>query len=93
MKLKVNLDIPVGKIKDMHAVNNGPVYKRTAGQDLTNLHDYKAARIPYARTHDASICYNYGGEHTVDITAIFPDMNADPYDPNSYDFTLTDEYL
>lgn len=93
MKLKVELNNPVGKVKIMHAVNNGPVYKRSVGQELTNLTAYKEARIPYARTHDASICYNYGGEHTVDITSVFPDMNADPYDPASYDFTLTDEYL
>lgn len=93
MKLHIDFDTPTGKIKPMNAVNNGPVYKKSAGQNITNLPEYKAARIPCARTHDASICYNYGGEHTVDINAIFPDFEADPHDPASYDFTLTDEYL
>ena len=35
---------------------------------------YRAARIPFARTHDAAFCADYGGEHTVDISAIFVDI-------------------
>jgi len=31
-------------------------------------------------------------EHVVDISAVFPDFNADVNDPASYDFVLTDEY-
>jgi hypothetical protein len=83
-----------GVIKPMHAVNNGPVrqYKVDTGRD-DNFETYRAARIPYARTHDASFYSLYGGEHTVDIQAIFPNFNANPYDPSSYDFCLTDEYL
>ena len=45
------------------------------------------------RTHDASFYANYGGEHSVDIQAVFPIFNANPYDPSSYDFQLTDQYL
>lgn len=93
MKVTINPEKLVGRIKPMNAVNNGPLYKKEADQDTTNLPDYKAARIPYARTHDASIYYSYGGEHTVDIGNIFPDFNADPDDPASYDFALTDFYL
>lgn len=93
MKLFVNPDKIIGKIKPMNAVNNGPVYTENADQNLTNLPYFKEANIPYARTHDASICYDYGGEHTVDIINIFTDFDADPYSPESYDFTLTDMYL
>ncbi|MBQ8893362.1 MAG: hypothetical protein IJ043_03020 [Clostridia bacterium] len=89
----VNCDKPLGKIKPMHAVNNGPVYKFAEDQRITNMDAYKAAGIPYARTHDASFYATYGGEHTVDVHAIFPNFDADPYDPASYDFCLTDEYL
>ena len=53
----------------------------------------KAAKIPYARNHDASFCPAYGGEHSVDVHAIFPDFNKNPYDEDSYDFALTDDYL
>jgi len=81
-----------GPVKPMHAVNNGPI---TAGceQHRANFDAYKAAGFPYARNHDASFCADYGGEHTVDVHAIFPDFSADPYDPASYDFVCTDHYL
>ncbi|MBO5021618.1 MAG: hypothetical protein J6D52_13220, partial [Clostridia bacterium] len=57
-----------------------------------NFDAYKEAGFPYARNHDAAFCAGYGGEHTVDITAVFPDFDADPYDPASYDFACTDHY-
>ena len=82
----------LGKIKPMHAVNNGPVlsgFDQISGNGVA----YKAARIPYARNHDASFLASYGGEHTVDITAIFPNFDADENDPASYDFHFTDEYI
>ena len=91
--VKVDLGRAVGKMKPMHAVNNGPVFKFAADQRITNIDHFRDAGIPYARTHDASFYASYGGEHTVDITAIFPNFDADPYDPASYDFTLTDEYM
>ena len=82
-----------GTIKPMHSVNNGPVYKFAADQRITNLHHFQNAGIPFARTHDASFCATYGGEHVVDVHAIFPDFDADPTDPSCYDFALTDDYL
>ena len=89
----VRFDRAAGAAKPMHAVNNGPVYKFAADQRITNLDAFVEAGIPYARTHDASFCATYGGEHTVDISAIFPNFDADPYDPASYDFPMTDEYM
>ena len=89
----VNFAKPVGKMKPMHAVNNGPVYKFAEDQRITNLPAYKAAGIPYARNHDASFYATYGGNHTVDVDFIFPDFDADPYDPASYDFIWTDDYI
>ena len=81
------------RIKPMHSVNNGPVYKFAKDQRITNIDTYRAAGIPFARNHDASFCATYGGEHIVDVNFIFRDFDADPTDPASYDFTLTDEYL
>ena len=91
-KVVFNIDKEIGKIKIMHAVNNGPV---VAGPDQTrgNEPEYKAARIPFARTHDAAFFSGYGGSHTVDVHAIFPDFNADENDPASYDFACTDNYM
>ena len=92
--IKYDLSENRGKFRIMHAVNNGPVHKRHANdQKRSNLDSFKAARIPYARNHDAAFNAGYGGEHTVDISAIFPNFDADPYDPASYDFACTDEYI
>jgi len=91
--IRVNFENKSGRIKPMHAVNNGPVYKFAEDQRITNIEHFRAAGIPYARNHDAAHCSAYGGEHTVDITAIFPNFDADPYDPESYDFVCTDEYV
>ncbi len=92
-KLTVDFSCSMGKMKPMHAVNNGPVYRSNPNQMITNYHDYKVAGIPYARNHDASFFSTYGGEHTVDVNFIFPDFDADPYDEASYDFACTDEYI
>ena len=89
----VDFSKTVGNIKPMHSVNNGPVYKFTADQRISNIVPYREAGIPYARNHDASFYATYGGEHIVDVHAIFPDFDADPDDPASYDFDLTDDYL
>lgn len=91
--MRVDFSKSCGAVKPMHAVNNGPVYKFAEDQRITNIDSYLAAGIPYARTHDAAFYATYGGEHTVDIHAIFPDFDADPENPESYDFVLTDEYL
>ena len=83
-----------GKIKYQNAVNNGPSCKRHANdQSRSNFESYKAARIPYARNHDAAHAAIYGGEHCVDISAIFPDFTKNPYCPDSYDFACTDEIV
>ena len=92
--LHFDLSHPLGDFKPLNAVNNGPVHKRHAGdQYIDNLETYRAAKIPFARNHDASFCNSYGGSFTVDITAIFPDFDADVNDPVSYDFACTDEYI
>ena len=91
-ELILNLDSTVGKIKPMHSVNNGPS-KGRSDQTRSNFDTFKDAHIPLARTHDASFCSAYGGEHTVDVHMIFPNFDADENDPASYDFDLTDEYM
>lgn len=76
--LRFDLSAPCGTFKRMNAVNNGPVHKRHAGdQYMDNLELYRAAKIPFARNHDAAFCADYGGEFTVDISAVFPRFEAD----------------
>ena len=98
-KLHVDFSRVHGKVKPMHAVNNGPAVRMRDVQNGTmhpfnsNLNEFKSAGIPYARTHDSSFYHRYGQEHTVDIYYVFPDFDADPYDPASYDFACTDHYF
>ena len=73
------------KIKPLHGVNNSPVslYNPPPG--------FKEAGIPFCRLHDSA--GPYGGSHYVDIPNVFPDFDADPGKPESYDFAFTDAYL
>ncbi|HHT54511.1 MAG TPA: hypothetical protein GX011_06275 [Clostridiales bacterium] len=86
----VNIDFSktIGKIKPLHGLNAGP---RNGPHGVYNMDTYKAAGIPIARLHD--ILYPYGAGHYVDIPCIFPNFDADPDCPESYDFKLTDDYL
>ncbi len=92
VSVTVDLASAKGKIKPMNAVNNGPRPERHT-QSVSNMRAWRAAKIPYARNHDASFHAAYGGEHTVDVHAIFPDFSKDPTDPKSYVFAPTDKYL
>ena len=77
----------------MHAVNNGPSVTKPAGDQVVgNFEDYKAARLPFARTHDSINCVA-GGSHTCDISAIFTDFSEDEKDPKNYAFVFNDNYL
>ena len=91
-KVTVDPSVELGPIRLMNAVNNGPSKVRS-DQTRSNFDEYRALRIPYARLHDSALGYDYGGHHSVDISGVFPDWNADEMKPESYDFTLTDEYL
>ena len=89
LTLEADSNLILGKIKPMNAVNNGPIKARSV-QSRGNFEAYRNLEIPYARNHDAAFCSAYGGEHTVDVHAIFPDFSKDPNDPASYDFAPTD---
>ena len=99
IQTKVNFNEKLGLVKPMHATNNGPAVRqeRLKNNTLTkwnsNLDEFKAAGIPYARNHDASFYHRYGQEHTVDVHYVFPNFDADPENPDSYDFACTDHYL
>lgn len=87
---KVTVHADFGKsmretIKPLHGVNNSPLelYEPPKG--------FREAGFPFCRLHDAA--GGYGGAHFVDIPNVFPDFEADPRCPESYDFALTDAYL
>ena len=79
--MRIDFTASTGKIKPMHAVNNGPVRDRPDSRE--NFAAYADAGFPYARTHDAAYGEEYGGDHIVDVHNIFPNFDADPEDPAS----------
>ena len=82
----VDLRRTAGGIKPLHGVNNGPV---TYGS-LVDVSDYYCkAGIPLVRLHDP----NWPHPREVDVHIVFPDFDRDPDDPDSYDFSRTDEYI
>ena len=73
------------RIKPLHGVNNSPL---SLGSPPPG---FREAGIPFCRLHDTAGAY--GGAHYVDIPNVFPDFDADPAKPESYDFAFTDAYL
>lgn len=70
-----------GDIRPLLGVNVGPLAAGEPGNaDLTML--YQAIGVSAIRTHDY-----YG---PLDMATMYPDQNADPADPTSYDFTASD---
>ncbi len=74
----------VGKIKPVHGVGQPPF----VGIDYSLCTYLKEAHIPFSRLHD--VAGYYGGNVYVDIPNLFRDFDADPCDPEAYDFAFTD---
>lgn len=92
--LKFNLSENGNRFKILNATNGGPWHKKHSDdQWRSNFDDYKAAGFPYSRNHDSGVVGIYGGPFSHDITRIFPNFDADPDDPASYDFECTDESI
>ena len=93
--IRFNCQKTYGVIKPLNGVNNGPIHtpKFSSVHQLSNFDAFKEARIPFSRTHDAALHMVYGGRHSVDVSAIFPDFQNDPDLPCSYDFSTTDAYI
>ena len=90
MKIRINGENVIGKIKPMNAVNIPPVGGYGEKID-SKFHYLKEIGTPYARLHDIGLLY--GNCQYVDIPHIFKNFDADVNDPASYDFTFTDELL
>ena len=92
--ITIHLEEKFGKFKPLNATNGAPIYKRYTNDQLrSNFTAYKQARIPYSRNHDMNSVGAYGGPFVHDISAIFPNFDADENDPNNYDFACTDESI
>ena len=85
VQAKIDFQSSIRKIKELHGVNNSPLH---FNEEVTG---FRAAGIPYCRLHDPVGAW--GGTHYADIPNVFPDFDADPADPASYDFAFTDAYI
>ncbi|MEO8351884.1 MAG: sialate O-acetylesterase, partial [Chthoniobacteraceae bacterium] len=75
-----------GPIRPLHGINKGPL---APGGMIEVIKEQKELGIPFTRLHDCG----WPNPYVVDHHAVFPDPNADPALPESYDFRLTDEYI
>lgn len=80
-RLTLTLGRTLGPMKALLGINAGPVPSGEAGNaDLTEL--YRWAGVREVRTQDF-----YG---PLDLSAMYPDLRADPSLPGSYDFAASD---
>ena len=84
--LNADFSVHTGSIRALHGVNKGPL---APGGVLDVIKEQKELGIPFTRLHDCG----WPNPYVVDHHAVFPNPNADPALPESYDFRLTDEYL
>jgi hypothetical protein len=87
MKISIDPTKITGCIRPLHGVGQPPF----SGVNFEMFSYLTDAGIPFSRLHDVGGAY--GGFRWVDIPNLFRDFDADPTDPASYDFELTDEYL
>ncbi len=81
----VNFAIPMGEVKPMHGMCNGPV---SYGADISGL--FREIGVPFVRFDGANGALSGCG---VDVSRVFPDPDADPLAESSYDFADTDRLV
>ena len=84
--LKADFSVNTGAIRLLHGINKGPL---APGGIFDVIQEQKELGIPFTRLHDCG----WPNPYVVDHHAVFPNPNADPALPESYDFRLTDEYI
>ncbi len=84
--LRADFAVRVGKIRPLHGVNKGPL---APGGLIDLAKEQKELQIPFTRLHDCG----WPNPYVIDHHAVFPNPDADPALPESYDFRLTDEYI
>lgn len=85
-ELRIDFSRTNGFVRPLQGINKGPL---AAGGTIDVTAALQALKPPSVRLHDC----HWPNPDVVDIHAVFPDFKADPDQPSSYDFALTDEYL
>lgn len=86
--ISVDFKNVIGPVNPVHGVGQPPIL---GWNDFSMFHYLKEAGIPYSRLHDTG--GPFGKNLYVDIPNLFRDFDANPYDPNNYDFTFTDKLM
>lgn len=81
----VDFATPVGRVKAMHGMCNGPV---SYGADISRL--FREIGVPHVRLAEADTAIS---AYAVDVSRIFKDPSRDPRDSSAYDFSYTDKYV
>ena len=85
-RITVDFSMAEGGLRPLHGINKGPL----AANGLVDLTDaQRRLHVPFTRLHDC----HFPNPDIVDIHAVFPNPEADPALPTSYDFRATDEYI
>ena len=84
--LSADFSVHTGALRPLHGINKGPL---APGGIFDVIKEQKELGIPFTRLHDCG----WPNPYVVDHHAVFPNPNADPALPESYDFQLTDEYI
>ncbi|MEJ6579835.1 MAG: sialate O-acetylesterase [Akkermansiaceae bacterium] len=84
--LSADFSVHVGSVRPLHGINKGPL---APGGIFDLIKEQKELGIPFTRLHDCG----WPNPYVVDHHAIFPNPDADPSLPGSYNFALTDEYI
>jgi len=86
VRLTVDCSKRLGPVRPLHGVNSGPLDDGGL-LDLSRFH--REAAFPLTRLHDV----HWPNADVVDLHVVFPNPDADPQRPGSYDFAATDDYL
>jgi xylan 1,4-beta-xylosidase len=86
LSITVDANHTTGKIKPMQDLDNGPLCQRGI-VDLSKY--YKELGVRWVRLHDVPWTY----DNAFDINYVFPKWEADPNQPQNYEFKQTDYYL
>ena len=85
-QLAADFSAAQGELRALHGINKGPL----SANGLFNVTEaQKRLHVPFTRLHDC----HHPNPDVVDVHVVFPNPEADPSLPASYDFRATDEYL
>ncbi len=81
-KVTIGIGEKQGLIIPLYGVNAGPVMDTRDGRRFDYTQQYRSIGVKQVRTHDY---YGY-----LDMSTLYPDQNADPLNPSSYNFQESD---